>query len=467
MAEKTSAKGKAFALDTPNAKIANLIRKHASADYRARIPEMTQANMAAVGDAINNDVMAWNEFSSSIMNKVGLTIARVSQWNNRLSKFKRGDLAFGDTVEEIHTNLTKAKHYNSNDFHGERDLWGRIKPDSKTAYHKVNREDYYGVTIDRVALRKAFTTENGLALYIDQLMSAPVTSDQWDEYILMRDSLAYLAGYGKSIQIPVIPATGDARTEARTGLKAIIAEAEKMTFPSREYNIAGMDAWANYEDMELLVTPEYKASMDIDALATLFHIDKAEVPGRMTVVDKFPPALGNAQAILTTKDLILAMDYFTDMTNQPNAVGLHTNFFWHHHELISISPFVPFVIFTTDTVAPAPDPEDDPTVTSVTARAVDIVTGETVTTYEPRSTVRIVADVVTDPVREGYAGYAVSEKSGLDARGWITADGILTISEKQTDAIVLDVQSIVDPDVSTTVTLTLEGAPPAEDEGGA
>ena len=452
MAEKTAPK--AFALDTPNARIANLIRRHASPDYRARIPEATDATIAATANALENDVMAWNEFASAIMNKVGLSIAKVATWNNRLNQFKRGDLAFGDTVEEIHTNLIKAKHYSSNDFHGERDLFGRIKPDTYTAYHKVNREDYYGITVDRIALRKAFTTENGLALYIDQLMSTPTTSDNWDEYLLMREALGFIADKVKYVQIPEIPVTGDATVAARAGMATIVEYAEILTFPSREYNIAGVDAWAVRDDMVIFTTPKYKAKLDIEALATLYNIEKADVPERIVVVDRMPAALGNAQAILTTKDLFLVMDYLLDMTNQPNAVGLHTNFFLHHHELISISPFTPVVVFTTDTVEPDPEADAEPTISAITGSAVIAGTNTPTTTYAPRGVYKINADVTMDPETDGYGGYVVSFKSGNHPRTNVDPAGWVFIAEEQTGDLVFDVQSAVDPSIISTVTLT-------------
>lgn len=455
---------KAFALDTPNERIANLIRENASPDYRNRIPEATQANLAALSNALDNDSMAWNEFAGAIMNKVGLTIAKVSAWNNRLAKFKRGDLAYGDTVEEIHTNLIKARSYSSHDFHGERDLFGRIKPETFTAYHKVNREDYYPITVDRVALRKAFTTENGLALYIDQLMSIPVTSDQWDEYLLMREALAYLAGKVKMVQIPVIPQTGDVRTESRAAVKRIVEHAELMTFPSREYTMSGVDAWAERDELELFVTPEFKASMDIDALATLFHVEKADVPARITVIDKFPPALKGAKAMLAPKDIFLVMDYLIDMTNQPNAVGLHTNFYLHHHELISVSPFTPVAVFTTETVV-VPDPEDQPTASAITATLKHLATGDTVTTYVPGQVYKVEASVTTDPAdADGYGGYVSSLKSGQIGKTQISPDGYLMVGPKQTGPLVIDVQSVVNPDALATITITQDGVTPPEGE---
>jgi len=466
-AAAVAAAGLGFDLKTPNHVIANLIREDATPTYRERIPEATQANIAATARAIDNDTVAWNEFAGSIMNKVGLTIALVRSYNNRLAKFKRGDLAYGDTVEEIHTNLIKAKHYSSNDFHGERDLFGRIKPDTYTAYHKVNRTDYYGITVDRNALRKAFTTENGLALYIDQLMSIPLSSDQWDEYNLMREALAYLAGKVKQVNVPVIPLDGDARTPARAGVKRIIEQAELLTFPSREYNMAGVDAWADRDELEIFMTPSFKASMDIDALATLFHIDKADVPARITVIDKFPAALGNAQAILTTKDIFLVMDFLIDMTNQPNAVGLHTNFFYHHHELISISPFTPVVVFTTDPVDPDPTPADPPTVSGVTAKVYHAGTDEEATTVDPGAMYKVNAVVALSAQVPGYGAFVTEIVDGAVPRTQITPDGWLMVGPNQADPLTIRVASLTDPTKTTDLVVSVTGAPASEPEGGA
>src|SRR6478752_5070501 len=85
------------------------IRKKASPDYQARIPEATKAGVQATMKALMNYRPARNEFIDSLVNRIGLVYAQNVSWANPLSEFKRGMLEFGDTIEEIQMGLIKAK----------------------------------------------------------------------------------------------------------------------------------------------------------------------------------------------------------------------------------------------------------------------------------------------------------------------------------------------------------------------
>src|SRR5690606_13770167 len=109
----------------------------------------------------------------------------------------------------------------------------------------------------------------------------------------------------------------------------------RLTFLSRNYNAAHMPVAADADELELFMTPEFQAAIDVEALANLFNVAYGEVNSRITVVDKI--GIPDVQAILTTRDFFVVADTYYDTTNQPNPVGLHENFFLHHHQIISAS----------------------------------------------------------------------------------------------------------------------------------
>src|SRR5690606_834535 len=135
--------------------------------------------------------------------------------------------------------------------------------------HAINRENFYKITVDTVALKRAFTTETGLATFINNLMDAPTTSDNWDEYLAMRQLFAHYEENGGffKVNIPAIPTDAEAGVEARQALRKIRTYIGKLGFPSYNYSISGMPVWADPGDLELFVTPEFQAAMDVEALA--------------------------------------------------------------------------------------------------------------------------------------------------------------------------------------------------------
>ncbi|WP_218937956.1 hypothetical protein, partial [Bacillus cereus] len=101
------------------------------------------------------------------------------------------------------------------------------------------------------------------------------------------------------------------------------------------------------EDLILIVTPEVKANIDVEALAAAFNLSPVDMYARVIPVPTEQMGIDNAQAILTTKDFFVIADNLLENTSQPNPVSLGTNYFLHHWEVISASLFVPAVMFWT------------------------------------------------------------------------------------------------------------------------
>src|SRR5699024_11911445 len=122
----------------------------------------------------------------------------------------------------------------------------------------------------------------------------------------------------------------------------------------RKYNAAGMEVAAKRDDLVIFTTPQFNATMDVDALAGAFNMEKSTLAGRQITIPAEQFGLDGAQAILTTKDFFVVQDTLLENRSAPNPVGLYDNYFLHHHSIISHSPFAPAILFHTgadDTVA--------------------------------------------------------------------------------------------------------------------
>lgn len=381
---------------TPNELTLDRIRKKASPDYRARIPEATQAGVQATMKALMEYRPAKNEFIDALVNRIGLVYAKSVSWTNPLSEFKRGMLSFGDTIEEVHMGLIKAKTYDFDRESTERNLFGTHRAEVQTNFHTINREDKYIITIDNPALNRAFLETNGLTDFISQTMESITTSDQWDEFLL---TVQLFSEYDSNngffkVQVPDVAANNSTEADAKVLLRRVRAMADNLTFISTKYNPAGMPMAAKRSDLLLFVTPEVNAAIDVEALAGAFNISSAQLHGRIIPLPEDHFKMPGVQAILTTEDFFVIADTVFETAQMWNPDALQNNQWLHHHQIISASRFVPAVMFTSNTVEEItvlPNPVD-----SITDLVATNAAGVAVTTVTRGEVYQLTADVVTE-----------------------------------------------------------------------
>lgn len=443
---------KPFSPETPNFKVLNAIRHEATPDYQARIPVATQANIQETLRNLQNYRPAWNEFVSAIVNKIGLTIARSNNWSNPLAKYKRGLLEYGDTIEEIQTGLVEAYVYDADRDYGEQAIFGQERPEVQADYHKINRENFYKITVKRPILLRAFQSEGGLASFINQLMEAPTTSDNWDEYLSMRQLFAEYEANGGFFKVHVDTVTnGDT---SRAALEVMRSTADRLKFISRNYNAARMPVSATPEQLTLFTTPEFKAKMDVQGLAALFNVEYGEVPYKITVVDDF--GIADVQAILTTDDFFVVADTYYDTTNIANPVGLHENFFLHHHQIISASRFVPAIAFTygegTDVTVVDPD------VSGVENVSVIDPAGNALSTVIRGTSYEVTGNAITDPAGGVRSAVRLALTGAESIRTYISQTGILHVAaDERSSELTVTATSTDDAAFSQSTTVAVDG----------
>lgn len=449
-----------FKADTPNEVILNALRDKASPDYQSRIPEATKASVQDTLQHLLDNRPLWNEFVDALVNRIGLVLVKNNTWTNPLAKFKRGMMQFGDTIEEINVGLIKSKTYNADREALERDIFGNYPPVVQASYHKINRQEYYPITINEPLLQRAFLDGTGLSSFIGEVMKSPTNSDQVDEFLLTCSLFAeyHRAGGFFKVSVPDIADADSTAAEAKAFLRAARAYAGNLQFMSTAYNAAGMEIAANPEDLELFITPEALAAIDVEALAGAFNIDKAEMVGRITVIPKQNFGIEGAQAILTTKDFFVIADNRLEMAGIWNPVTLSNNQFFHHWEIISASRFVPAILFTS-TEATTEISTDDTPVTSVSALTVTDESGATVTKVERGEFYQIVGSAITTPGGGENDAIRLELSGALSTKTKLTQEGTLRPHESESAANLTVTAYAVDDNTKTaTVTVAVVGA---------
>lgn len=448
-----------FRENTDNAFIVNAIRKNASPEFQRRIPETTKANIQANLRNILNHKNTRNEFLDALVNQIGLVIVRTMNWENPLGKFKRGMLEFGDSIEEIQTGLVKSYVYDTDRDYLERALFGQHRPNVQASIHKITRQEYYPVTVNRDMLKRAFTSETGLVSLVNEIMASPTVSDNHDEFLAM-SSLFRTYDDAEGFHNVNVADLSDLDTSNETTAKSMLKKIRSMTgtlqYLSTHYNASGMHSAATADQLELFITPEANAAIDVDALAGAFNVDRADVQSRVTVVPEEHFNMPGTQALLTTRDFFVVADSLYETTSQDNAVGLYENFYLHHHQVISASRFVPAVKFSTG--ATTPITVSNPPVASIEPLVLLNREFEPATTAPRGEYSQITGSAITNPTGGDNTAIGLAIQGANSPRTYITNTGALHPALDETaETLTVVAMATGDHTITATLEVTLSG----------
>ena len=360
---------------TDNSTIVDKIWLSGTNDYQQRVPLSTQngiaATIEALFDPMNNNY--YNQFVDALVNRIGMTYVHQQSFKNPLSVFKKSKMLYGSTEQEIAVKWIKGHSYVDD----AEDVFKMYRPESGVWYHTQNREDFYPITVVKPELYRAFTADDGIARYTSAIMQAPINSDEYDEYRIMMQLIAFYEnnfGFYKH-SLSAAPTTESTGKEFLTALRTY---SRLLKFPSARYNSGRVDipVFAKPEEMVLLITPEYSSALEVETLASVFQLDKADIKYRTIDVDEFP--IPNAVALLTTEDFFRCRDTLYETTSIYNPKTLGNNMFLHHWGIYSVSPFVPAILFTTDTGTSIPVVTQTVTGLTMTAEKNTAAPGENI-----------------------------------------------------------------------------------------
>lgn len=340
-----------------NVQFLNAIRNQAGSDFQQRVPAATKGNVRQSLENLMNFPALRNKFCDALVNRIaGMYINQLS-WANPLAEFKRASQSYGKTYEEAAVGLIRARVYDPDQEYLGDEIYGTYMPHVETVFHTVNREEFYPLTINENQLRYAFTEDNGLGAFTAQLMESPRTSDNLDEYLQMVNLFPEYAHLGGYYRVHVDDVTDESvdDTEAQARARRLLRKIRQMVNtlpikPSTRYNARHMPSVVNKENLILFMTPEVHAAIDVNALAVLFNEDYAKTQQRIIDITAQDIGIKGFQCILTTREFFFCWDYYYGTQGGVvNPISLGTNYFLHHKEAISLSPFVPAILFWTGT----------------------------------------------------------------------------------------------------------------------
>ena len=445
-------------LNASSADILNAIRNSGSDNYRELVPLVSNDNdsIKAIGSIIVGNPTLMNEFISSLVNRIGKVIINDKMYNNPWSMFKKGVLEYGESIEEIFVSMAKPFEYDP--AIAEKEVFKREKPDVESAFHILNYQKFYKVTVQEADLRQAFINIGGVTNLITKIIDSLYTAAKYDEFITMKYLIArhILNGDMYPVTVPTVSAQN-----AKDIISIIKGVSNDFEFMNDSYNMAGVMNVSEKSDQYLIMNSRFDATFDVEVLASAFNMDRAQFMGHKVLVDGFGKfdverlntlfaddpnfveitademtALNSIPAIIVDRDWFMIYDNLNNFTEQYNGQGMYWNYWYHQWKTFSVSTFANGAVFVPGT----------PTVTSVTVSPATA-------TVKPGGQVVLSAVVET----ENFASQAVKWSISDSEKAEITFGGILHVDRNATagDKITVTATSVYDPQKTATATVTV------------
>lgn len=336
----------------------NLVRQDASTVFMDTIPSATEDNIATLGNLLFDDNYApqLNEFVSTLINRIGLTVVRDKMFNNPLASLKKGSVPLGTDIQELYENPAEAEAYELSNT-GMAKILTIADPDTKVAYYRRNRQDKYKKTIAREALRGAFVSWDKFEAFVSALINSLYSGASIDEFkytkSLVRGAYDNNKAIVETVSAPVDESTGKAF------MKKVNTLYRMMKFPSENYNAYNkiknptkrMVTWTEPERIVIMLRADIIANIGTDVLAGAFQLSQTDFLARLIEVDSFGDDkilgfIGDESFFQIYDNLMRADEWY-------NAEVMAWQYYYHVWQTFAISPFADGCILATSASKPA------------------------------------------------------------------------------------------------------------------
>lgn len=320
-----------------------------------------------IGEFIMSYQPYQNAFLNALVNRIGRVLVTSRMWNNPWSVFKKGYMEFGETVEEIFVNI--AKPFSFDPGRAETEVFKREMPDVRAAFHTMNFQKFYKVTISNDQLRQAFLSWQGITDLIAKIVDSLYTAMQYDEFVTLKYMLCREILNG-GLYIETVPAVSNANMKSI--IEKMRAMSAKLEYLKPDYNMAHVMNASKRDRQYLIIPADVEAKADVEVLASAFNMDRTTFLGHLIEVDSLSEhdsirlaelfgndpsysafnsdelsLLGDIAGVVTDLDWWMVFDNFQQFTQNYNGQGLYWQYFYHTWKTFSVSPYAPAVVFSS------------------------------------------------------------------------------------------------------------------------
>lgn len=332
------------------------------------LPEISEATWGEWIDAMVNSRYE-NQFYPTLVDTIFETIVSKAIYENSLKEYKAGFVSNGAGVRETFVDKIDALPYATTDV--EKEELKTYMAQIYEARYLLNMERKYPVTLGRLQFRGYVESPEKVMDLVDYIKSMLYTSNEMDEYGLMKTMLQNYILQGKAYVVPVDTSNGldDFATEFRA--MSLLLKG----LPKRDFNEFGVMNNTPLDRQVLFLSARTAAKYSVDVLSSAFNMSQVDYTTRVEVMDdldkpyselevlrkvnKNIPAisaadstiLGNVVGILMDRNFFKVYDMVNEMWDKERASRMDVNYFLHIWQIYATSPFANFVVFVDNKAA--------------------------------------------------------------------------------------------------------------------
>lgn len=361
-------------LDARSIDILNVIRNNASYAYQKDVPKIEkEQDIPKVGEILFGNPTHSNEFINALINRIALVRMQSATFNNPYKHLKKGYLEFGETVEDIFVGIINAVKFDAEK--GASREFKRTLPNVQSVFHSTNWRVMYPITIEKQALKRAFTSADGVTNLITSIIDQVYQSAEYDEYLLFKYLLIKAISHGKVYPQPIDTNDMDSVAVAFRGKSNLLPIDMTGRFnESHVQNNTPIDKQCIFMDAD------FNAKFDVKVLASAFNMDKATFIGKLHLIDDFASfdnerfeaireestgleevskeelnLMKNVKGVLVDEDWFQVYDNLFEFDETRVGSGLYWNYWLHVWKTISYSPFANAIVFVDNTTIDKPE----------------------------------------------------------------------------------------------------------------
>lgn len=343
--------------------IFNLIRIRASKEYQDIVPALSDKSpIGDVATPILTNPLVFKEFSILLGALLEVEVDKRT-WDNPLAELIRSNgRPLGEYSAEVANNPVTPRPYDP--LNPEKVLEYAML-DDKVAYYVRNVKELFKVSIAREDMMGAFQSYDNFNDYVSMKLASLESGRQLSMFNHVFEAIVanYNAG---ALTVSDVHTGNDNYANWTVAAKNAI---DGFQYPSTLYNkygsLAGANgdfkAWTRAEDIYIIATNNWINSADVNFLATLFNIDRADLQKRIIKVpdfgyDAYKEVDGKTvfdRHVTTDIDAMIfdrRMLHFTSDLDIDdtfyNPETLVTNYYKHWWATYQLSPFANCVVFT-------------------------------------------------------------------------------------------------------------------------
>lgn len=335
-----------------------------------RVPDDNRS-LHNIGEYIMSYEPYMNAYITALVNRIARVIVTSRAWKDKWAVFEMGKLDYGETVEEIFVNIAKPHSYDP--AKAETQVFKREIPDVRAAFHSMNYQKFYKVTISNDQLRQAFLSYYDMNELIARIVDSLYTGMNLDVFLTKKYMLAREAINGGIYTVVTKPISGDG-ADPDDAIAKYRQYTNNLEFLKTLYNRAGVRNSTPISDQVIIVPNEAEATLGVKVLAAAFNLSEVDYISKRIPVDSFEfdaddearlaelfanddtykpftgeekKALKLISAVKLAKDWFMCFDNFEQFTENYNGEGIYWQYFFHVWKTFSVSPFANAVLFTS------------------------------------------------------------------------------------------------------------------------